>query len=172
MKNGKISWEEYTLMIQIQLHCFHYFSHIVYDEGELWMSNRFLIVFVASCCSIYTSWIRPGIMHSIELIIFFSKKLCFVFPLTQLIQRKNLEKHKFANFLGNVHQIFDIIKLKKKNHPALFISSAGVHNGKVSSWGSVAISIEINQSLCDLKHPLLLCSLPKRFVNVVELHRN
>jgi len=27
--------------------------------------------------------------------------------------------------------------------------------------GSVAISIEINQSLCDLKHPFLLCSLPK-----------
>lgn len=41
LKNGKISREEYTLMIQIQLHCFHYFSHIVYDEGELWMSNRF-----------------------------------------------------------------------------------------------------------------------------------
>lgn len=77
--------------------------------------------------------------------IFFQQTLFFFF-LTHTIKGKQLERQKFAIFLGNVHQIFDTIKLNKKNHPALFISSAGVHNGKVCSWGECC-NLNRNQSV-------------------------
>jgi hypothetical protein len=121
---------------------------------------------VASCCSIYTSTIRSRIMHSVKLIKLFSNKLWlfffFFWGSDPIDTREKFRKTQICYFFWKCSPNFLYYKIEQKKHPALFISSGGVHNGKVCSWGTVAISIEINQSLCDLKHPLLLlCILPK-----------